>query len=148
MDFKLFILLSIITLLTYGAVYYYLIIIIDKKNKLKEMEIKNNQYSLFSNLEPKLIEEEIDNLIDKYINIYYINYMIPNNIDYLRKDYIEKMVKELTKQIIMDISELYIFYIKCLVSIKSDQDLLTYIHKKVKEHVLTFVTDYNKPKAE
>lgn len=148
MDFKLFILLSIITLLTYGAVYYYLIIIIDKKNKLKEMEIKNNQYSLFSNLEPKLIEEEIDNLIDKYINIYYINYMIPNNIDYLRKDYIEKMVKELTKQIIMDISELYVFYIKCLTSIKSDQDLLTYIHKKVKEHVLTFVTDYNKPKAE
>lgn len=148
MDFKLFILLSVITLLTYGAVYYYLIIIIDKKNKLKEMEIKNNQYSLFSNLEPKLIEEEIDNLIDKYINIYYINYMIPNNIDYLRKDYIEKMVKELTKQIIMDISELYVFYIKCLVSIKSDQDLLTYIHKKVKEHVLTFVTDYNKPKAE
>lgn len=148
MDFKLFILLSVITLLTYGAVYYYLIIIIDKKNKLKEMEIKNNQYSLFSNLEPKLIEEEIDNLIDKYINIYYINYMIPNNIDYLRKDYIEKMVKELTKQIIMDISELYVFYIKCLTSIKSDQDLLTYIHKKVKEHVLTFVTDYNKPKAE
>lgn len=148
MDFKLFILLSVITLLTYGAVYYYLIIIIDKKNKLKEMEIKNNQYSLFVNLDPKLIEEEIDNLIDKYINIYYINYMIPNNIDYLRKDYIEKMVKELTKQIIMDISELYVFYIKCLVSIKSDQDLLTYIHKKVKEHVLTFVTDYNKPKAE
>lgn len=148
MDIKLFILLSVIVTLTFSSIFYYLIAVVNKRNKLKEMEIKNTQYELFTKLDPSLIEEEIDKLINKYINNYYINYMIPNNIDYLKKDAIEKMIKELTKQVMLDLSELYLFYIKTLTNIKSDEDLLMFVHKKIKEHVLIFVTDYNKPKAE
>lgn len=148
MDIKLFVLLSVIVVLTFSSIFYYLIAVVNRRNKLKEMEIKNTQYELFTKLDPSLIEEEIDKLINKYINNYYINYMIPNNIDYLKKDAIEKMIKELTKQVMLDLSELYLFYIKTLTNIKSDEDLLMFVHKKIKEHVLIFVTDYNKPKAE
>ena len=56
------------------------------------------------------------------------------------------IAKYLDKKISLEISDLYIFYIKILVSIQDDNDLLAYIDRKVKQHVLEFVTDYNKTK--
>ena len=121
---------------------------LDRKNELKELEIKNNQFNLYLSMDPKLAEEEIDNLVEKYLDEYVLNKILINNIDFIRKDQIEEMVKCLDKNIMLEISELYIFYIKTLVNIKDQDDLLKYINKKVKEHVLTFVTQFNKPKNE
>lgn len=146
MDFKFFILSIIFTLLSFSAILYYMIIIIEKRNKLEELKIKNEQYSLFMKMDPKLIENEIDELVKKYLNEYYLNNIFSNNIDFIRRDQIDLMVRELTKNITSEISELYLFYIKCLTNIGNDDDLLKYIYKKVKEHVLDFVTEYNKPK--
>jgi hypothetical protein len=56
----------------------------------------------------------------------------------------ELMVKKLTKTIMLELSELYIFYIKIQRDISDEMDILKYINKKVKEHVLEFVTEYNK----
>lgn len=145
MDFKFFILSIIVILLSFSALLYYMIVIVEKRNRLKELEIKNNQYLLFMQMDPKLIENEIDELIKKYLNDYYLNNIFSSNIDFIRREQIDIMVKQLVKNIIEDISELYLFYIKCLTNIRNDDDLLKYIYKKVKEHVLDFVTEYNKP---
>jgi hypothetical protein len=141
-----YIFIILFLLLSFGAIYYYLFIIIEKRNTIKEMELKNEQYDLFMKMDPKLADEEIDKLIDKYIDEYTINIILMSNIDYMKSEDIDKMIKTLTRDITLKLSELYIFYIKILVNISSDDDLLRYIHKRVKNKVLLFVTEYNKPR--
>lgn len=118
---------------------------LNNKNILEEMQIKNKQYELFMHMDPKLAEEEIDNLIKKYINEYVLSNFIVNKINYIKKPQVDQMIKTLDKVLILEISELYIFYIKTLTNIRNEDDLLNYIDKKVKEHVLEFVTEFNKP---
>lgn len=119
---------------------------LNQKQKIKTEEVKNNQYNLFMQIDAELVEGEIDKLIKKYLNEYVLYEIIMNNIDYVRKDKVEEMIRYLDKKIMIEISELYIFYIKLLRNINNDEDLLEYVNKKVKEHVLNFVTDFNSPK--
>ena len=119
---------------------------LNQKQKIKTEEIKNNQYNLFMQIDAELVEGEIDKLIKKYLNEYVLYEIIMNNIDYVRKDKVEEMIRYLDKKIMIEIYELYIFYIKLLRNINNDEDLLEYVNKKVKEHVLNFVTDFNSPK--
>lgn len=119
---------------------------LNQKQKIKTEEVKNNQYNLFMQIDVELVEGEIDKLIKKYLNEYVLYEIIMNNIDYVRKDKVEEMIRYLDKKIMIEISELYIFYIKLLRNINNDEDLLEYVNKKVKEHVLNFVTDFNSPK--
>lgn len=119
---------------------------LNQKQKIKTEEVKNNQYNLFMQIDTELVEGEIDKLIKKYLNEYVLYEIIMNNIDYVRKDKVEEMIRYLDKKIMIEISELYIFYIKLLRNINNDEDLLEYVNKKVKEHVLNFVTDFNSPK--
>lgn len=121
---------------------------IDKKIKLKSMEIENYKMDLLMKLDPVLAENAIDELVKKYLAEYVLTNFIINSINYIRKEQIEKMVRDLTKKISIEISELYVFYIKTLTNIKSDDDLIGYVYKKVKEHTVNYVTEFNKPKEE
>ena len=56
------------------------------------------------------------------------------------------MVNVLTHNICIDITELYIFYIKNICNIQTDQDLIKFIRERVKEHVLQFINEFNQTK--
>lgn len=110
------------------------------------MDIKNEMYKLYMQMDPAKIEEEIDKMIQGYIDRYVVTNILANQIQYINKEETTLMIKTLDKTISLELSEMYLFYIKCLVNIRTDDDLLKYIHTKVKEHVLTFITNYNKTK--
>ena len=118
----------------------------EKRNNQKTLELENKKIELFMQMDPKMAESEIDELVKKYLNDYIIKNFLISNIDYIKKNEIDKMVKELDRNIVREISELYIFYIKILTNITDEEDLIKYIDKKVKEHVLEFVTEFNRPK--
>lgn len=117
---------------------------LEKRNEIEEKAVTLDQFELFMQIDVELIEKEIDKMIIKYVNDYSLKKFILQNVDYIRKPDINIMRKEIKMTITLEISELYIFYIKMLTSINNDEDLLKYIDKKVDEHVLLFVTDYNK----
>lgn len=114
--------------------------------ELKRMNFENTKMDLFVKLDPKKAEEEIDEYIQNKLNEYFVKKLLINKVEYIRKEQVDQMVKDLDKEIMLNISELYIFYIKLLTNIRNDNDLLIFIDSKVKDHVLQFVTEYNKPK--
>lgn len=129
---------------------FYIFIRIEKQGKkyldLKRIDFENDKMELLLKIEPKNAEKEIDEYIKNKLNEYIVKNILINKIEFIRKEQIDKMVRELDKEIILNISELYIFYIKLLTNIKDENDLLIFIDSKVKDHVLQFVTEYNKPK--
>lgn len=117
-----------------------------RKIECKEKELKLEELKIFSELSPEMAEKEIDALIDKYINDFVLDNIIVNNIEYMKKDNIDYMIKYITRTITVEISKLYLYYIEILVNIRNDEDLVKFIHKKVKQHVLEFVTNFNSAK--
>ena len=117
---------------------------LEEKNKLKKIELENNKYDLFMRMDPKLAEKEIEDMIKKKVQEYAFTNFIMKRISYVMDSQINEMIKYLDKQIILEISEMYIFYIKIIANIEDETDLLNFINKKVQEQVLDFVTDFNK----
>lgn len=117
---------------------------LEEKQKIKKMEIENTKMDLMMKMDPKIAETEIEALIKKYVQEYSFTNFVMKQIIYIREDQVEEMVRYLDKQIIMEISELYIFYIKIIINITDEDDLLLYIDRKVRSEVLEFITDFNK----
>lgn len=115
-----------------------------EKNDLRDKEIKNKRDELYMAMDPELIEKEIDSMIEKEMNQYVLINFISQNILYIRQPDIEKMIILLTNEISNKISGLYIFYIRVLVRVETEDELQSYIKQKVQEHVLKFTIDYNK----
>lgn len=115
-----------------------------EKNELRDKEIKNKRDELYMAMDPELIEKEIDSMVEKEMNQYVLINFISQNILYIRQPDIEKMIILLTNEISNKISGLYIFYIRVLVRVETEDELQSYIKQKVQEHVLKFTIDYNK----
>lgn len=117
---------------------------LEKKNELKDKEIKNKRDEIFIQLDPEFIEKEIDKLIKKELDQYVLINFISNSMLYIPKPEIERMIIRLTDQVYNELSGLYIFYIRTLVNIESEEDILIYTKKKVQDQVLEFTINYNK----
>ena len=145
MDFNLMIVIVIIM----GTLFNIFIYINDGIKQICEIlnkEIENQKAELFMKADPNIANKEIEEMISDYINRYVVRHFLINNIDFIRKEEIDMMVKKITREVILDISELYLFYVKILVSIKDDDDLIRFINRKVSDKVLEFATEFNKPK--
>lgn len=145
MDFNLMIVIVII-MGTLFNIFIYINDGIKQICEIKNKEIENQKAELFMKADPNIANKEIEEMISDYINRYVVRHFLINNIDFIRKDEIDMMVKKITREVILDISELYLFYVKILVSIKDDDDLIRFINRKVSDKVLEFVTEFNKPK--
>lgn len=139
--------ISILYMLTLGLVFYILISklfpYLNKKNEIREKEIKNKKYELFKDLDIDIMKQSLDQYFEGYVNRYITYKFLAKKNMYINSEEVEKMVNDLTKLIYLQISELYIFYITMLQSIITDEDLLAYIHNKVENTCLEAVTNYN-----
>lgn len=115
----------------------------EEKIKLKEMEIKNDKYKLFCTIDANRSREYVDDYIEEYIHRYIAFKFIANKIMHIKESDINAMVRDLTKLIVMEISELYIFHINNIKAIDSDEDLVAYIHERVMNITVEQVTSYN-----
>jgi hypothetical protein len=119
--------------------------IIEKNVNLKELEIKNKRYELYSKLSTDMATDSIDNYITTECRKYITYNFVANKIDYINKDEVEIMTRELTATIVNDMSEVYLFYASIIRNIETDDDLISFIHHKVMEIVVAEVSNYNRP---
>lgn len=126
-----------------GILIYHVNKYMDLKYKYKDLEIKNKKFELFSTVDVEKINKYIDDYIEGYVNRYAINKFIANNAIYIREQEQAEMIKSITKNIALDISELYIHYISLISSIDNDEDLIKFINQKVKYSVINFAANYN-----
>ena len=117
-----------------------------KKNAIKEKEAENERMKLLMKVDPKLIREEIDNLIQRYFGEYTLyNFVAPKKV-YIKKEDGDLAIKEISKKIMLNISETYVFYFKLLYYINDQDDLLEKITELVTEQMLSYMVDFNRPK--
>ena len=116
---------------------------LDKKNDIKEKQIKNEKYELFKTIDPEIMRESLDKYFQSYVNRYITYKFIAKKEMYIKSEEAETMVRDLTKLIYMQISELYVFYINMTQSISTDEDLVSYIHAKVENVCIEAVSNYN-----
>lgn len=148
MDFDLNLVFKVIQLILVSWIFMYyadrILKAISKYQDMKEKETDNQKIQLMMSIDPSIAEEEIDKLITKYFNDYITTEILAKNITYIKKDQVKVIMKEVTKSIIIDISELYVFYIRLLVNIGNEEQLTRFIYKKVKQQTLEFYVNFNK----
>lgn len=117
-----------------------------EKNRIELIKEENIKNKLFMEFDPKIASNELTEFIDDYINDYILKKFIINNIQFIPKNDIEKMIKELDSKVVVELPELYLFYIKMMINVSTDEDLIIFIHKRISDRVLMIVTEFNKPK--
>lgn len=134
--------IMIVTIFGYGLIFI-IKPYINEKNRIREIESKNKTYELFANIDTESVQKELDTYFERYVNRYITYKFIANKVIYIKQDDIEKMVSDTTKLIMIEISELYIYYIKLLRSIDNNEDLIQYIYSRVSTITIDTVANYN-----
>jgi hypothetical protein len=109
-----------------------------------EIHVLNEKYALFNSINADDVKTRLDKYFEEFVNKYIVYKFISKKITYIKDAEVEQMVTDLTKLIALDISELYIFYIKLNTSVSTQDDLLVYIKSKVQADVVDAVSSYNK----
>ena len=142
------ILLIIITISTYIFIFCITKFIVmpyfNKKNELLEKDVKNKANTFFSTIDIASVDKLITEYIQKYIDRYIVYKFISNKKLYINEESTDTMIKDVTKNVMRDISELYVFYFKLLYSIDDTEDLIRYVHDKVMIQTIDSVSSYNK----
>lgn len=113
------------------------------KNNIREMEAKNEKYNLYSTISIEAVKKCVDDYIEEKINNYILYKFMSQRKNYIREEDMEVMIKDVTKLIYLEISELYTFYIMLLYSISDSDELLQCINSLVKEKAIDIVANYN-----
>ena len=140
------IILILALVLISGCIFYLirsLNIYLDNKNDLLEKEIKNKKYEIFNSVDIVATKQIVEDMIDEYVNQYALYKFIAPNVIYVKAEQQQEMIRDVTRNIVIDLSELYIYYIKLLTEIDSKEDLVKYINTKVKVSVINFIANYN-----
>ena len=140
--------LLIITILMVTALFILLILskIANNMNNMvsvKENEIKTNLYNLYSDLDLSRIEDSINDTIKSYINKWVLVNITTKGDNYIKDQEVEELITYVTSTFIIEMSEVHLFYVKCLTNIDTEDDLIRYIREKTKFLVLDFITEFN-----
>ena len=109
----------------------------------RAIEAQNEKYKLFINISPEAMRASVDEYVDNIVSKYIVYKYVSKKETYIRETEVDNIVKDITKLITVDISELYVFYIKMIADVHNDEGLLRYINGKVRNSVVQSVSSYN-----
>jgi hypothetical protein len=127
-------------ILLYKKIFPYL----EKKNEIRLKEVYNKRIELFNSISLEKVDKEIDEYIQRQVARYITYKFVANRITFINSDDTELMIKDITKLIVVEASEVYTSYMKLLVSINTDEDYIRYVHNRVKNAVIETVSAFNK----
>lgn len=137
----------IIVSMILAAFIWTVIYITDKylipKNNIKELELKNETYNLFAQISVEKVNEYINNYFEEHVKQYIAMKFVLKRQNYIKESECDILVKDLTKVIYIEISELYLFYIRMIYKINTDEDLLKFINIKVKNIAIDYIASFN-----
>ena len=116
---------------------------INKKLDIKSNEVRNDLYRIYMDIDLIKTEETLDNILKDYINKWVLINITANGEDYIKEPEVQELIKYVTTNFIANMSDVHLFYIRCLTTISNDDDIIRFIRNKVKYLVLDFITDYN-----
>lgn len=117
---------------------------IDRKLDIEDHKTKNDLYRVYMDLDLIKIREIIDNILKEYISRWTMKNITYRGDNYIKDSEVEELINYTTSKFIIEMSDIHLFYVKCLYNITDDDSLVTYIREEVKFLVLEFITDFNK----
>ena len=142
------IIISITILLSIGIIAYISNKNLIRKYNQKDFELELEKYKFFSSIDTKKVKEELDELINSYFSYYILYNYEAHQKKYIKKDEMDKGIRDITKNIVIEMSELYSFYFRMLYNIESEEQLTSKIYEMVTDTMISYVAEFNKPKEE
>ena len=112
-----------------------------RKNDIEDRKVKNDLYRVYMDIDLIRAKELIDAIINEYI-IDWVGMNIGGE-NYIKDEQVSRMINEVTSKFILEMSDVHLFYIKCIYNVRDDKSLLLFVREKVKKLVLIFITDFN-----
>ena len=142
-----FIVISTIFLLSIFIPIIFLLLInareMRRKNEIEEFKVKNDLYRIYTDISIANCEEVITNSMKSYLDRWVLINIVANGEDYIKSDKVDELIKYITTNFIAEMSDIHLFYIKCITNIDSDEALIKWVRNKTKSIVLDFITEYN-----
>ena len=121
-------------------------------HKLKEDIV--DMIELYINIDPKVLHDKIDDLIDRYTEQYMFDNGLLTDVtnNYLGEKVINDMIHDITRNILSDMSEMCKTYIRLLIHVDDtinneemiyEENVTRFIFNKVKVKVLDISVNYN-----
>ena len=114
-----------------------------RKNEIEEFKVKNDLYRIYTDISIANCEEVITNSMKSYLDRWVLINIVANGEDYIKSDKVDELIKYITTNFIAEMSDIHLFYIKCITNIDSDEVLIKWVRNKTKSIVLDFITEYN-----
>lgn len=139
------IIISIIIIVAAYLVTMFFIIkpYLESKNELLDKKYKNELYELYTKIKPEAVQESLNNMVDIKIQEFILYNIRTREAQYMNSKDVDKMIKTVTSDLYLSLSELYVFYIKLIYNIENDEDVLTYLNKLVKRRSIDIVAENN-----
>lgn len=116
---------------------------LESKNELLDKKYKNELYELYTKIKPEAVQESLNNMVDIKIQEFILYNIRTREAQYMNSKDVDKMIKTVTSDLYLSLSELYVFYIKLIYNIENDEDVLTYLNKLVKRRSIDIVAENN-----
>ena len=116
---------------------------LNRKNNIEELKNKNELYRIYMDIDIVKTEEIIDNILKKYIDKWVLTNITAEGDNYIKDQEVQELIRYVTANFIADMSDVHLFYIRCLTIVVDDKSIVRYVRNKVKYLVLDFITDYN-----
>ena len=117
---------------------------LSRKNNIEENKTKNDLYRIYMDLDLVKAREMIDNLLNEYISRWILVNITSRGDDYIKDQEVEELINYVTSKFILEMSDVHLFYLKCLYNITDNDSLILFIREETKFLVLDFITDFNK----
>ena len=137
--------IALLALITVVIVRISILILKDlsELKSIKNKELENDKLKLYSTIDPKVVREELNDLIRQYVARYMTKNILVNQVTFIKNDQVDKMVKDIIKDVVINMSDLYLSYCKLLYNISNQEDLTEVIYFLTVDIVLDTVTNFN-----
>ena len=120
--------------------------VLKRKYNQRDFELALEKYKFFGSISTENIDKEIEKLIARYFNYYVVyNFQIRGK-KYIKEDEMDKAVKDITKNIVLEMSELYSFYFRLIYNIDTEEQLTAKVYEMVTDSMIAYASEYNAPK--
>ena len=141
-----------LVLIVIGWVFVFLSILINstiskelkRKNDIKELEVKNELNRIYMDIDLIKTKEMIDGKIKEYITKWVLINITSKGDNYIKDQEVEELINDTTSKFILEMSDIHLFYIRCLTTITNDDELVRFVREETKFLVLEYIVDFNK----
>ena len=138
------------SIILFFAVFAFLIVtgivkyIIDKTEERKNKDLELRKTELYTLIDPNKLNNLIAEWVHTYVQKYILTNMTIHNIEFINQDMTKLMIKEVSTQIILEMSDMHLTFLKLKFNMNKQEDLIKYVYNLVTDDVIVTVSDYNR----